>query len=214
MMPDSSHHPLRSLVRDRRNPRVWIISTALLIVLAAGGLVMRHIATRPSPIHIAFGSSLSGAVASQGAESLTAAQLYVDERSKMVFNLPVDAGGDELSVSAASNGLVAGDYYQAMFAAEEDTDDPDSPYLLLRRQFEMPDGDECYIETHDKDYTGHFRLRRIEFTPERLLIEIDRPADNLIGVTFAVTASDFRKTSRVIKIIHPSKSIGWQCDDP
>jgi hypothetical protein len=101
---------------------------------------------------------------------------------------------------------IAGDYYQAMFTAEEDTDDPESPYLLLQPQFEVPDGDECYIETHDKEYSGHFRLRRIEFTPGRLLIELDRPADNLIIVTFAATASSFRKTSRVIKIIRPSKS--------
>ena len=26
-----------------------------------------------------------------------------------------------------------GDYYQAMFQAEQDTDDPDSPYLLIQR---------------------------------------------------------------------------------
>jgi hypothetical protein len=101
---------------------------------------------------------------------------------------------------------VAGDYHQAMFAAEEDADDPDSPYLLLQPQFEMPDGDECYIEMHDKEYCGHFRLRRIEFTPGRLLIELDRPTDNLIIVTFSTTASNFRKASRVIKVIHPSKS--------
>jgi hypothetical protein len=109
---------------------------------------------------------------------------------------------------------VAGDYYQAIFAAEEDADDPDSPYLLLQRQFEMPDDDECYIETYDKDYSGHLRLRRVELTPERLLIELDRPTDNLISITFATTASNFRKTSRVIKIIHPSKSIREQSDDP
>ena len=78
-MPDSAHHPLGSSLQARRIPRVWIIATALLIVLAAGGLVGRHIVTRPSPIHIAFANSLSGAVASQGAESLAAAQLYVDE---------------------------------------------------------------------------------------------------------------------------------------
>jgi hypothetical protein len=29
-----------------------------------------------------------------------------------------------------------GDYYQAMFEAEQDSDDPDSPYLLMQRQFE------------------------------------------------------------------------------
>src|SRR5262245_31363621 len=31
-----------------------------------------------------------------------------------------------------------GDYYQATFEAEQDTDDPDSPYLLIQRQFEDP----------------------------------------------------------------------------
>jgi hypothetical protein len=96
---------------------------------------------------------------------------------------------------------VAGDYYQAMFAAEEDTDDPDSPYLLLQRQFEMPDGGECYIEMHDRDYSGHFLLRRVEFTRQELLIEFGRPTDNLINVTFDMTISIFRKTSRVMKII-------------
>ena len=32
-----------------------------------------------------------------------------------------------------------GDYYQTMFQAEQDTDDADSPYLLIQRQFEDPD---------------------------------------------------------------------------
>src|SRR6266850_5953725 len=44
-----------------------------------------------------------------------------------------------------------GDYYQATFQAEQDTDDPDSPYLLIQRQFEDPDDYWCYIETHDEN---------------------------------------------------------------
>jgi hypothetical protein len=32
-----------------------------------------------------------------------------------------------------------GDYYQAVFEAEQDTDDLDSPYVLIQRQFEDPD---------------------------------------------------------------------------
>ena len=31
-----------------------------------------------------------------------------------------------------------GEYYQGTFEAEQDTDDPDSPYLLIQRQFEDP----------------------------------------------------------------------------
>jgi hypothetical protein len=96
---------------------------------------------------------------------------------------------------------VAGDYYQAMFAAEEDATDPDSPYLLIQRQFETSDDDTCYIETHDAKYIGHFILRQLEFTPKKLSIEIDRPTDNRVSVTFSLTVRDFDEASRVVKII-------------
>ena len=68
-----------------------------------------------------------------------------------------------------------GDYYQATFEAEQDTDDPDSPYLLIQRQFEDPDDHRCYVETHDEKYCGHFLLRRVDFTPQKLSIDLDRP---------------------------------------
>jgi hypothetical protein len=97
---------------------------------------------------------------------------------------------------------VGGDYYQASFTLEEDSDelDSDSPYLLIQRSFEMSDGS-CYVETHDERYRGHFFLRRIEFTPARLAIELDRPIDNLICVTFRLGALEFEQASHVIKII-------------
>ena len=70
-----------------------------------------------------------------------------------------------------------GDYYRATFQAEQDTDDPDSPYLLIQRQFEDPDDHWCYVETHDEKYCGHFLLRRVDFGPQKLSIELDRPRD-------------------------------------
>ena len=72
-----------------------------------------------------------------------------------------------------------GDYYQAMFEAEQDTEDADSPYLLIQRQFEDPDDNRCYIEMHDEKYCGHFLLRRVGFTPQKLSIELDRQRDIL-----------------------------------
>jgi hypothetical protein len=104
-------------------------------------------------------------------------------------------------------------YYQASFKVEEDPDDDaditdilkmtDSPYLLIQRQFESeePYDDRCYIETHDENYIGHFRLRRIEFTQEKLSIEFDRATDNLICIVFSMAASEFEEASRVIKIM-------------
>jgi len=94
-----------------------------------------------------------------------------------------------------------GDCYQATFESERDTDEPDSPYLLIQRQFEDPDDNWCYIETRDQKYCGHFLLRRVDFAQEKLSIEIDRPRDNLISVTFAMAATEFAEASQVVKII-------------
>ena len=94
-----------------------------------------------------------------------------------------------------------GDYYQAAFEAEEDTDDPFSPYLLIQRQFEDPDDNLCYIETHDEKYCGHFLLRSVDFTPRKLSLELDRPRDNFVSVTFAIMETEFAEVSQVVKII-------------
>ena len=105
-MSAASPTPSLPLLQDRRNARVGIIATALLIVLAAGGLVMRQIATRPSPLHIAFANSLSGAEASEGAESLAAAQLYVDQINRAGgvdgHEIVLDPFDDRSSVKGAS----------------------------------------------------------------------------------------------------------------
>lgn len=96
-----------------------------------------------------------------------------------------------------------GDWYQAMFETEHESEDMDSPYLLIQRQFEIdePDDGGCYIETHDERYIGHFYLRQIKFTPNELSIELDRGSDNLICVTFSMEIPQFEEASRVIKIM-------------
>jgi hypothetical protein len=83
------------------------------------------------------------------------------------------------------------DYYQVTFEAEQDTDGPDSPYLLIQRQFEDSDDNWCHIETQVEKYCRYFLLRRVDFAPQKLSIEIDRPRDNLISVTFAMAATEF-----------------------
>ncbi len=98
---------------------------------------------------------------------------------------------------------VAGDYYQVLFEVNQHIDDPDSPYLLIQRQFEMPDDGECYVETHNEDYIGHFHLRRVEFTQTGISIEIDRPGkkNENIQVTFAMTTAEFEEVAPVLRII-------------
>jgi hypothetical protein len=96
---------------------------------------------------------------------------------------------------------VAGDYYQLLFEAEEESDDPESPYLILQRQFEIEDSGRCSVETHDENFIGEFILEQIEFTRNRLSVSVDRLDDKEIVVTFGLSHSEFEKASQVLKII-------------
>jgi len=56
-------------------------------------------------------------------------------------------------------------------------------------------------KTHGEKYCGHFLLRRVNFAPQKLSIEIARPRDNLISFTFAMTAAEFVEASQAVKMI-------------
>lgn len=100
------------------------------------------------------------------------------------------------------------EYFQVSFDNEALSDDdfdlsgPDHPYLIVQRQFEDDDGGVCYIETHDHDtYTGHFRLRLIEFTPTRLAFEIARRDHRYVEVTYDLDAKRFGDVQRIVRIV-------------
>ncbi len=83
-----------------------------------------------------------------------------------------------LHAENVSVGESGDEYFQVSFDSEALSDDDfdpsadDKPSLLVQRQFEDDDGGVCYIETRDHEtYTGHFRLRLLEFTPTRLAFE-------------------------------------------
>src|ERR1700693_1514524 len=82
-------------------------------------------------------------------------------------------------VSAAK----AGDYYQVSFETEDPGDDAtnppglDSPYLMIQRQLETPDGGSSSGETHHHGYVGHYRLKLIAFRPTQLVVAIERKSN-------------------------------------
>jgi hypothetical protein len=96
-------------------------------------------------------------------------------------------------------------YVQISFGTEAldaDFDAPTKPYLLIQRQFEYDDGGVCYIETHEPDnYAGHFRLRLVEFSPGRLVFDIDRASNRKVEVTFKLAPQRFQKIQRIVRII-------------
>ena len=114
----------------------------------------------------------------------------------------------KLHAKHVSVGESGDEYFQVSFDSEPPSDDdfdlsgPDHPYLIVRRQFEDDDGGVCYIETHDHDaYTGHFRLRLIEFTPTCLAFEIARAKDKYVEVTYDLDAKQFGDVKRIVHII-------------
>ena len=113
-----------------------------------------------------------------------------------------------LHASHVSVGESGSEYFQVLFDSEAPGDDdldlsgPEHPYLLVQRQFEDDDGGVCYIETHDHDtYTGHFRLRLIEFTPTRLAFEIARTDHKYVEVTYDLDAKQFGEVQRIVHIV-------------
>jgi hypothetical protein len=107
------------------------------------------------------------------------------------------------SVSASADG----DYYQLSFGplengeAEDDPYDVRGPYLIVQRQFEMPDLGRCYVETDNESYVGHFRLRLAELSPTRIAFGIERSTNDQVEVTFSLSASEFEEVRRAAEIV-------------
>ena len=94
----------------------------------------------------------------------------------------------------------SGDYYQVLFQAEEDGD---GAYVLIQRQFEHPDGGLCYIEAHDEDYIGHFKVVRASLARNRFCLELRRRQATEVEVTFKTTDQNYIDVARVMRIMIP-----------
>ena len=108
---------------------------------------------------------------------------------------------------------VAGDeYYQVLFEEKKDEGrevidvgnlDLDTPYFMIQRQFEMPDGGECYVETNNPEYCGHYRIVRAKLGSNRIFLQIDREKSAEVEVIFSASERDYRELKRVMKIMIP-----------
>jgi len=102
---------------------------------------------------------------------------------------------------------VAGDYFQVMF--DDDSEDegdgaPDAPYVLIQRQFEMPDGGRIYIETHDENYIGHFAVTRSVLGPKGLSLQLRRKRAAELEVTFNTSERDYTALKKALQTMIPS----------
>lgn len=96
---------------------------------------------------------------------------------------------------------VSGDYLQAVFEAEKDSDDPLSPYLLFQRQFEVRMTAPATWRRMTRSTSDIFFCAESSSRRRGCQSRVDRPSNNLISVTFSITVSGFEDARQVVRII-------------
>jgi len=97
-----------------------------------------------------------------------------------------------------------GDYFQVAF--EERRDEEESPYLLIQRQFEDEDGDVCYLESHDEEFVGHFRIRAVRLGRRRFLIVVNQTLE--ADVALDIDEQTLHAIKRILRIMIPQLQVG------
>lgn len=105
-----------------------------------------------------------------------------------------------------------GDYFGMSFDNDDPDDEgkdyePSGPYLIVQRQFEDGDDRICYVETHDEDYCGHFKVRLITFSDTRFAMEVVRRRKRLISVSYDLSKQDFEAVERIVNVIFGDQPI-------
>jgi hypothetical protein len=98
----------------------------------------------------------------------------------------------------------AGDGVQVLFAKAPDSDEA---YVLVQRHFEFPDRGECYLETEDREFCGHFPIRSAHLSRNRFEISFGREPVRRIAVLFSATDSVYAEVQRVLQIMVPEIEI-------
>ena len=94
----------------------------------------------------------------------------------------------------------AGEGFQVLFAKSPDSDEG---YVLVQRHFEFPDGGKCYVETDDREFCGHFRIRSAHLSRNQFEMAFGKEPVREIAVLFDATDSVYAEVKRVLQIMIP-----------
>ena len=98
----------------------------------------------------------------------------------------------------------AGEGFQVLF---EKAPDSDEGYVIVQRHFEFPDRGECYLETDDREFCGHFRIQSAHLSRNQFQIAFDREPVKEIAVLFSATDPVYAEVRRVLQIMIPGINI-------
>ena len=101
----------------------------------------------------------------------------------------------------------AGEGFQVLFQKVPESDEG---YVLVQRHFEFPDREECYVESNDPDFSGHFRIRDAYLSRNRFRMAFGRSPVREIAVSFDATDSVSTEVKRVLQIMIPALVISYR----
>ena len=96
----------------------------------------------------------------------------------------------------------AGDYYQVLFE-ERDSDSEedgleDGKYLLIQRQFELPNGSRIYVESHDQAFIGHFKVVKATLNSKCFCLTLSKKTSAAIEATFETSPENHAEVKRIL----------------
>jgi hypothetical protein len=97
-----------------------------------------------------------------------------------------------------SEDLEGREYFQVLF---KEQDAPGGKYVLLQRQFEIPDGGLCYFECDEIERSGSHVIRKAKLSRERLEIEIPGEGGGKWVVGFRIENRRYTALKEVLQII-------------
>ena len=108
-----------------------------------------------------------------------------------------------VSVSSAGD-----EYFQVSFQAREDdyeSDDVEQDYFLIQRQFESYAGELYYLESHDEELCGHFKIRRATLGRDFLRLELAGDSAETVQTRFQTDTGGTHELRRILEIMIPSR---------
>ena len=97
-----------------------------------------------------------------------------------------------------SEDLEGREYFQVLFQAQ---DEPGGKYVLLQRQFEIPDGGISYFECDQIERSGSHVIRKAKLSRERFEIEVPGERGGQWAVEFELEDRSYEELKEVLRII-------------
>ena len=90
------------------------------------------------------------------------------------------------------------EYFQVLF---KEKDAPEVKYVLLQRQFEIPDGGICYFECDEIERSGSHVIQKAKLSRDRFEIEVPGEDGGKWVVEFELDDRRYEELKEVLSII-------------